>query len=283
MYVNDVLPDRMQVRPLKEGEKVIYRLVGAGRLDPKTKTPIFAAGLSLKGKTMVKDKKTGTMKLIMNVAGYRPIEMPDGTIRNEPIPGRVVFGKSNDITVTSNDPELYGFLERHNANESNPHRDTGRRALFFRVDTSKIAEKKILDEDLELEARLYVRDADLVDLKPIIKAFKISENLSPEEMKYQLLQKAKRNPLGVINASAKKDLKHKVWVHDAFDNAIVSWDEEERIIAWNLDDNMNDILRVEVGQKPKETMVEFLSSTEGKSTERLLVKALKQFGLVASN
>lgn len=281
VYVNQVLSKQMYVRPLKEGQVAIYRLQGSGKLHPKTKKPINPSGLSLKGKTTILDRKTRRPVTIMNVTAYDPVEMPDGTLKMTPVIARVVWGNNGLLHIRPDQPELYAFLERHNANASNEFRDTSRRALFYRVNKELEREEKFIKDELELEARLLVRDAGPAELKLMAEGFNKNPNMDIGDLRMMLSQLAKQVPLQVIKKSSNKQLKRRIFIKEASDQFLILYQDQDKTWYWN-DPEMEDteICRVEVGEDKIDKLAEILKSPAGRKHERRLHAELQKLGYV---
>lgn len=281
VYVNQVLSKLMHVKPLQEGQTAIYRLMGSGKLHPKSKKPINPSGLSLKGKTTVIDRKTRRPVTIMNVAAYIPTELPSGDTKMVPRAQRAVWGKEGILAVNASQPELYAFLERHNANASNEFRDPSRRPLFFRVNRELEREEKMISNDLELEARLLVRDAGPSELKSIAEGFDKNPNMDIGDLRIMLSNMAKQRPLQVIKHSNNKALKRKIFIKEGHDQFLILYQEAEKTWHWNNPDMENtEICRVEVGEDKYEKLAEVLKSPAGRKHERTLHAELQKLGYV---
>ena len=109
MGVNNLLSKEMQVPPLKPGEVKIFRRLLKGQIDPQTKNPYILSDYWMQGKAMVFDpfSKPKRSVLLLNEAGQRPVSMPDGTTRYEPIVEMIKWDETGEIVITENDHEKH--------------------------------------------------------------------------------------------------------------------------------------------------------------------------------
>ena len=133
-----------------------------------------------------------------------------------------------------------------------------------------------MNEDLELEARTLVRDADFETIKKIAKDVRgVNLSLKPDELRAVLAGKAKTEPVVIINASKDVKLQRKVAVKEAEELQLIVFTEKERVWYWN-DSAGDDVMRVEVGENHFDALVEFLSSPEGSKQWTKLKKDLRK-------
>ena len=278
----------MHVDPLEGEERAVFQLIGTMTKNPKvtdekTKQPVITrkAGLTMKGRTTVYDRFAKRTVTLMNVIGEVPVKQKDGTYKMEPQIGPVRFDKSNRIICKAENNNLYGYLMRHPANKDNKHAPKSGKKLFELVNKAHQAEKFLVSEDIELDARNLIRDAEFDTIAKIAEGVSgINLSLKPDEIRAQLAQRAKSNPKEVIDASNDVKLQRKVSAQEAVDLDLIVFDRKERVWHWN-DENGADIVRVETGQDHHQVLVQFLSSPEGKKVWDKLRSQLKKLAVPA--
>ena len=104
----------------------------------------------------------------------------------------VIF-RDGRLLVPKEKPNLMKFLDLHPENQANGGH------LFKLIDDKKDAEQELAKEFSQSEAIMMVREKDIQDLLPVAIYYGININRATSEIRYDLLQTAKKNPMGFIN------------------------------------------------------------------------------------
>jgi hypothetical protein len=282
--INKSLSDLLKVEPLQAGEKAVYRLVNAGKLDSK-KRPQFVAGHYLTGSTSIYDPGDSGNKTIENITSYTRVQTEDGRSFQKPRIERIKFGKKNEITLTSAENNQYAYMERHPANRDNPYKPSGQKALFYRVQQAK-TKKWLMDSDLlMLDAMSFVRDANTEELAPVAEAFKLEQGAVLQDWKADLLKAAKKDPEKILRASANAYLKHKVLLRDAIEFKFIFFDAKDRVWRWQITGEhvkRGDVLcKVEADQEAFERLIDHIQSDKKGFADKREIDQLLSLGVGA--
>lgn len=289
--VNDVVSERLKVAPLKEGEIAKYRLKMADKEDI-TRTE-ESSGKKLKhqqvysfvGQKRIWDPYAKKRILIRNITSFKTEKMPDGSLKEIPQVGRVLFPRTGEVILTSRDNDLYAYLERLDENESNEYRDPkGTAARFYRVDVKKQTMKEMEKDYIKLDAMVWVRDANETELKTIYKGLDDGSKTrinadSFEQLKRGIYLLSQENPILVLKASTNKVAKVKVQCMDAERFRIIAFDEgkeggERRWVF--IGENPTTITAIEPGVHKVDGLVKFFTEDKaGRDWYTKIVEALK--------
>ncbi|HAG30333.1 MAG TPA: hypothetical protein DCL39_12820 [Alteromonas macleodii] len=160
------------------------------------------------------------------------------------------YGK---LFVPREKPNLRAFLDLHTSNEANGGN------LFRRVDTEKIATETLEDEFLLNDAISLLRTKPLDELLPVATALSINVDRPVDEIKYDLLQKAKASPSDFISSFDNPVVAMKAKVKKAVDYQVIKAEESE--VKW-FDTNKH-IISVPVGQDPVDVFVRYCMTEAG--------------------
>jgi len=282
--INEHLSDLLKVEPLQPGEKAVYRLVNAGKLDSK-KRPMFASGYYLVGTTSIYDQGDSGNKTIENITSYTRMNTESGQSYLKPRIDDVKFGKKNEITLTSAENNQYAFMERHPANDSNPYRPKGSKAVFRRVEQAK-TKKWLMDADLlMLDAMNFVRDGNTEELAPVAEAFALDKGAPLQDWRADLLKAAKKDPEKVLRSSTNGFLKHKVLLRDAIEFKFIFFDSKDRVWRWQINGEhvkRGDILcKVEANQEAFESLINHIQSDKKGFADKREIDSLLSLGVGA--
>lgn len=166
----------------------------------------------------------------------------------------VVF-RLGKLFVPKDKPNLRKFLEVHPLNKTNGG------SLFKEVDKRKDAEAELIKEFSVTEAVSMVRDKDINELLPVAMYFNVNINKPVSEIRYDLLQIAKRKPSEFIESFDSPQVMAR---------SIVKQAEQYQIINIKKDgcywfDSNSLIVSVPVGQDPTDVMVRFCLTEKGAS------------------
>ncbi len=162
-------------------------------------------------------------------------------------------------------PNLREFLDLHPGNVANGGK------TFREVNKKKDAEKELKREFLQNDAIAMVRDRDVQDLLPIALFFNIDINTSVSDIRYNLLQIAKKKPAEFIESFDSPQVAVRSAIVQAKDYQIINMKDDG--VYWF--DTNSLIVSVPVGQDPMDVMVRFCLTERGSSVvfdlERRLV------------
>lgn len=295
---NDILSDRLKVKPLKDGETVEYRLIKADEIDRARVSDQFepGAGRSLTvsvGDNWLAEKENiidpfavknpdGTFssrrKMIMNIISASPNKLPSGETKMEPILDKLKFDDGK-IFCNNDNFETYIFCERSNKNISNSFRDKRVRALFYRIERGDIHIKKVNDWDLRYDAMSIVKFASQAELKAMFQ--KVPSNLTKDlvsnvdnlsDIKVALMNVADQFPLHIMKIGGDEKARTKVAVIDAERYDVLVFDSQARTYFFNHG-GKEPIYTVEIGENRLDALVDFF--IEDKKARAFLWKEMK--------
>jgi len=154
------------------------------------------------------------------------------------------YGK---LFVPKEKPNLKEFLSHHTSNEANGG------SLFRLVNTEKIAANSLDDEFLMNDAISTLRTKSLDELLSVAVAFSIDVDRPVDEIKYDLLQKAKASPKTFIDSFDNPMVSMKSKVKKAVSYQILKAEKDS--VKW-FDTNKH-IIAVPVGQDPVDVFVRY--------------------------
>ena len=164
----------------------------------------------------------------------------------------VIF-REGKLLVPKEKPNLMTFLDLHPENQANGGN------MFRLVDDKKDAEKELAKEFSQSEAIMMVREKDIQELLPIALYYGISINRATSEIRYDLLQTAKKNPTGFIEAFDSPEVSTRAIVTQACDYQIIS--AKSSGVHW-FDSNQL-IVSVPAGMDPVDVMTRFCLTDKG--------------------
>ncbi len=273
MAINDLLSPDLKVPELKPGEVKIFRRLLKGKIDPMTEEPYNLTDYWQSGKAMIFDNFTKKRVLLLNQVGVAPVELPDGKTLMKPVVGMIKWDQSGELIHTEDTFEEYCFLMRSNQNESNKFRNKRQKATFFLVDSQKQNKELLADYDLEMEAALYCRDVDIVELKTIAK--KLNINASNETLRTEILRRIKSGGAKqIMIASPNTDVKLRIQIKDAEEFDIIIFNDVSR--DWFFSDNLvTPICNVPIDKDRVNGLIEFFGDQKGLGKYAKLAKKVK--------
>tara|TARA_R100001163_G_scaffold65767_2_gene64646 strand:+ start:1168 stop:2016 length:849 start_codon:yes stop_codon:yes gene_type:complete len=164
----------------------------------------------------------------------------------------VVFDNGK-IFVPKNKPNLRVFMDKHPGNKANGG------SIFKQVDKRKDAADELSKEFKLTEAVTLVRDTDISDLLPIAIYFKVNINTPVSEIRYNLLQIAKKKPQDFIESFDSPQVQTRACVQQAKDYQIIRLKEDG--VFWF--DSNSLIVSVPAGQDPLDVMVRYCLTEKG--------------------
>mgnify|MGYP004447203299 FL=1 len=168
------------------------------------------------------------------------------------------------IFVPKEKPNLRKFLEVHPQNGP----------VFREVNKRKSAEQELQKEFLLTDAISKVRDTDINDLLPVAIYFGININSPVSEIRYNLLNIAKKKTQDFLQSFDSPQVMTRSIVQQAKDYQILN--VKNNGVFWF--DSNNLIVSVPVGQDPMDVMVRFCLTEKGASVLSNLEERLDKLG-----
>tara|TARA_R100001510_G_C7656842_1_gene217401 strand:- start:2701 stop:3549 length:849 start_codon:yes stop_codon:yes gene_type:complete len=170
------------------------------------------------------------------------------------------------LFVPKDKPNLRMFMDLHPMNIANGGK------LFRLVDKQKDAQDKLKREFVTSEAVVMVRDKDINELLPIALYFGVDINRPVSEIRYDLLNIAKRNPKDFIESFDSPQVQVRSVIQQAKDYQIVNIKKDG---CYWFDSN-GLIVSVPVGQEGMDVMVRFCLTEKGASVLSSLEEKLSK-------
>ena len=161
--------------------------------------------------------------------------------------------REGKLFVPREKPNLKKFLDLHPFNISNGGK------LFKEVDKRRDAEMELQREFKLTEAVSMVRDKDIQELLPIALYFKVNINQPTAEIRYNLLNIAKKKTQEFIEAFDSPQVTTRASIQQARDYQIIN--VKDNGCYWF--DSNSLIVSVPVGQDPMDVMVRFCLTEKG--------------------
>ena len=179
----------------------------------------------------------------------------------------VVFRNGN-LIVPRTKPNLMEYLDRHPGNQANGGNN------FKMVDNKKDAQINLEKEFSVSEAIIAVRDKSIEELLPIAIYFGMNIDRNASEIRFDLLQRAKKNPSEFLGAFDSPIVKVR---------ALVKQCESYQIIALKNDgaywfDSNKMIVANPAGHECDDTLARFLMTEKGATTRSSLEERLEKLG-----
>jgi hypothetical protein len=177
----------------------------------------------------------------------------DGTAILEPI-----IMEDGKLTVRKNNPILQQFMDIHPDNIANGG------TLFYEFDPQKIAEEKVHNLNLEVDALIAARSLDIDKMKSIVRVYLDSnvDKMTVAEIKHEVLLFARNYPKDLLDAIDDPDIEVNDIASRAFNEAYVTF-RAGKDIHYNLKNNKKKILTVPFGEKKEDVFMSWLKSDEG--------------------
>lgn len=179
----------------------------------------------------------------------------------------VIF-REGRLLVPKEKPNLMKFLDLHPENVANGGH------LFKLVDDKRDAEQELAKEFSQSEAIMMVREKDIQDLLPVAIYYGININRATSEIRYDLLQTAKRNPTGFIQAFDSPEVTTRAMITQAGDYQIINLKKSG--VYW-FDSNQM-IVSVPAGMQPVDVMTRFCLTEKGAAVLSTLEDKLEKLG-----
>ena len=165
-------------------------------------------------------------------------------------------------------PNLMAFLDLHPENQANGGR------TFKLVDNKRDAEAELEKEFSQSEAIMMVREKDIQELLPVAMYFGININKATSEIRYNLLQTAKKNPTSFIEAFDSPEVNTRAVITQAASYQIINLKKSG--VYW-FDSNQM-IVSVPAGMEPVDVMTRFCLTEKGAAVMSTLEEKLEKLG-----
>lgn len=163
--------------------------------------------------------------------------------------------REGKLFVPKDKPNLRMFMDQHPMNMSNGGK------VFKQVDKKRDAEKELKKEFLLSEAISMVRDKDINELLPIALYFGVNINVAVSEIRYNLLNIAKKKTQEFIESFDSPQVQVRSTIQQAVDYQILNLKKDG---CYWFDANSL-IVSVPVGQDAMDVMVRFCLTEKGAS------------------
>lgn len=179
----------------------------------------------------------------------------------------VVF-RNGSLIVPRTKPNLMEYLDRHPGNQANGGNN------FKMVDNKKDAEVNLQNEFSVSEAIIAVRDKSIEELLPIAIYFGMNIDRNASEIRFDLLQRAKKNPSEFLGAFDSPIVKVRALVKQCESYQIIALKEDG---AYWFDSNKM-IVANPAGHDCDDTLSRFLMTEKGATTHSSLEERLEKLG-----
>jgi hypothetical protein len=240
--INDILSDELKVQPLKEGERVEFRLVLFGQFNPSLNGPAIPALRGLAGRCDINDPfdpKRPT-KQILNIKSLLPISSPGRETVYDPQIESVHFESTGGKVCTHNENNLYMYLKRHNKNRDNPWRNRKKEVVFYEVNEQR--ELKKMNDLFEFKTLagyelIKASDRDLAIMASKLnavgrKGLRIDISKPPRDIRKSLQQLSQINPADILLTSTIDEVVARVMVETAIDQRWIIFNDFEGEECW---------------------------------------------------
>ena len=188
--------------------------------------------------------------------------------QNENSVREAVIFRDGRLLVPKEKPNLMKFLDLHPENVANGGH------LFKLIDDKKDAEQELAKEFSQSEAIMMVREKDIQDLLPVAIYYGININRATSEIRYDLLQTAKKNPTAFIQAFDSPEVTTRAMITQAGDYQIINLKKSG--VYW-FDSNQM-IVSVPAGMEPVDVMTRFCLTEKGAAVLSTLEEKLEKLG-----
>lgn len=177
----------------------------------------------------------------------------DGTAILEPI-----VMEDGKINVSRTNPILQQFMDHHPDNVKNGG------SLFYEFDPQQVAEDRIKNLNLEVDALIAARSLDITKMQSIARVHLESnvDKMTSAELKHDILLFARNYPEEFLDAIDDPDLDVNNIAARAFSEGYITF-RANKDIHYNLKNNKKKILTVPFGEGREDVFMTWLKSNEG--------------------
>lgn len=202
---------------------------------PSIERQHFPNSVSLKLQDRILDKGKGKMRIIKVVEGEMSIYQDEQTLegqKREPI--RAMFSQRGDIVIEQRENFKLDFFMKSNFNGSNSERDQNVKPMFYMLELGKGIKHQMNQDKVEAEARTWCLSDD-TKFKSIVRygrVLGVDVDRDPDEVRWALLQIAKKDPQKFMDGLNNKYTIRKFYVLDAIDKGIFRIDSQSNTLLW---------------------------------------------------
>ena len=179
----------------------------------------------------------------------------------------VIF-REGRLFVRRDQPNLKEFMQMHPQNQANGGK------LFKVVDKKKEATDVLEREFVLNDAVSMVREKNINELLPVAIYYGININKPVNEIRYNLLTTAKKNPTEFIDAFDNPKVKMRSMMQQASDYQMIAVKDDG--VYWF--DSNGLIVSVPVGQDAMDVLVRFCMTEKGASVADTVMEKLEKLG-----
>ena len=224
----------------------------------QSKTPVsfFIQSRSNKRRQLLHfDEEKGINRALRYSKNQRSIfeDEQDGTAILEPI-----VMEDGKVSVPRNNPLLQKFMDIHPDNVANGG------TLFYEFDPQKIAEDRVRNLNLEVDALIAARSLDIDVMKAIARVhLDVNiDKMTSSEIKHDILLFAKNYPEDFLDAIEDPDISVNDISSRAFNEGFITF-RAGKDIHYNLKNNKKKILTVPFGERKEDVFMSWLKSNDG--------------------
>lgn len=266
------------IKKLKAGETVTY--IPARMTTLKNGKPRFPVSMQIPSRTTIINPETKDAEPLVYVKSEIPKYENGVSFLVEDTPNIYLEGGQKTLGVKDN--RLYMHMEMLDQNGSKPGRDTSVAIKFYRVDKAKTAKEAINEIEIEYDAVYLARTMPFADAKEYATRLGIYDpatmsNRTSEEVRHNLILKAKESPRRFIRESRNARGMAKLIVTEAIAYKILTNDEFNWKWIGEANPEKEIITKVDQDLEPIDGLVKyFLNDTQGKRAYKELEKKLNK-------
>lgn len=263
------LSNRLKVKPLKDGEVKIFKLVNSGKVDVMTGQPAMNSGGTFKGYFTITDKFEENhalrRKVLKNVIATQTVLNDKGKEEVKEIIGDIEFGPTGLCIVKPDEYNKLVVMMRADENLSNKYRNNSKPAIWEEVEPTPSILKLIEKLDIEDEARMFAKNGDIKEVISVLNILKPGNKLKEiSDIRYALRLLAIEKPKEVIRHSKNREMKLRILVKECYEEKLIDFVDET--LEWHIvsDDTKSSLIhKSEVGVDPETDFIDFLKKTPG--------------------
>ena len=239
--------------PEVESKKTIFKLKEQPVLKTKEYELLRAGGIIFMmkaGPVSVYDEETNSIRSIRYIPQENSIWVNEQSAK--PTKEPILFN-SGRLFVRKDQPNLQRFLDMHPSNEANGGN------VFRHVNLQENAKKDLQSEFEIVDALNLLRTKPLDELLAVATALGINTDNPADEIKHDLMVKAKKNPRGFVEAFDNPAIETKAKIRKAMNMSIIK--HEKGHVKWT--DTNKHILAVAEGKDAVDVFTRYCMTENG--------------------
>jgi len=178
----------------------------------------------------------------------------------------VEFVEGNLVVHESNE-SLLNFLRVHPQNG----------VTFWEVDHEKIAREELEELNLEADALIFAKQADIDVISSVVRVLMGSDvdNMTTAEIRRDAMILAKRDPEGILSVKSDPSFEVKDIAARSIAEGHLGLRNQGRDIYYNFPDRKAKLLTVPMGEEPASALERWFLSDDGVETYTILKKMLE--------